>query len=473
MAKLILAIDVGTTSTRAGVVRADGRITGLATAPLISTIPRPHCVEQDAEAVWQATRRVMAEALEKAGRTANDIAAIGVTTQRSSAVAWDRTTGRPLSPLVIWSDLRGVANAARLQHAGYPVAPQQSATKLDMMLAEIDAPKDRIAWGNIDSFVIWRLTGGRAHVTDRSQAWPSGYLALPELTWNARLIEHQGLDAGCFPKLVDSWGPMGVTDAEVFGAAVAITADIADQQASLIAHGQEPGTAKFTCGTSATFNLATGGAFTFLGPTAPPLLVSSVEGQTRWCVEGMVLSAGSALDWLRSACALGDHQRFETLAGSVENAAGAAFLPALQGLGSPHGDHHRRAALRNLTGAVTQAHLARAGLEGVAFRGREVMEHIHGLTAYTPPDALGVDGGLTANASFLQVLADLLGRPVRRHATPEATLLGAAIAAGRGAGMLGESDAKAMIRYDPPVMPKIGADEAAERFAAWRGAVYG
>ena len=182
MAKLILAIDVGTTSTRAGVVRADGRITGLAAAPLKSTMPRPHCVEQDAEAVWRTTRRVMAEALEKAGRAPSDIAAIGVTTQRSSAVAWDRASGRPLSPLVIWSDLRGVANAARLQHAGYPVAPQQSATKLDMMLAEIDAPRERIAWGNIDSFVIWKLTGGRAHVTDRSQAWPSGYLALPELT---------------------------------------------------------------------------------------------------------------------------------------------------------------------------------------------------------------------------------------------------------------------------------------------------
>lgn len=472
MPELILAIDVGTTSTRAAVVGLDGRIAGLDAAPLKSLNPRPGWVEQDASWVWAATRRVIAGALAKAGHGPTDIAAVGVTTQRASAVAWDKVTGSPLSPLVIWSDLRGAAQATELQKAGFLVAPQQSATKLDLILAQVNAPRDRIAWGNIDSFVIWKLTGGGAHVTDRSQAWPSGYLSLPELTWNERLIRHQGLDIGSFPTLVDSWGEMGATAKSVFGAAIPITADVADQQSALIAHGDTPGTAKFTWGTSATFDLATA-AFTFVAPTAPPLLVYSVDGEIRWCVEGMVLSAGSALDWLRTTCGLGNHGPFETLASSVADAGGAAFLPALHGLGAPHGHPGRRGGLTGLTPAVTRAHLARAGLEGLAFRAREVVDHIYDLTGAARPKVLGVDGGLTRSDLFLQVLADLTSRPVRRHATPEATLLGAAISAGRGAGLLTENDVSEMIRFDEPVSPTIGTDESADRFAAWRAEVYG
>jgi len=296
--------------------------------------------------------------------------------------------------------------------------------------------------------VIWKLTGGAVHATDRSQAWPSGYLGFPHLGWNDRLIEHQGLDISTFPTLVDSWGPIGTTASSVLGAAVPITADIADQQSALIAHGEAVGTAKITWGTSATFDLATGTAFMFPAPAIPPLLVSSVAGDTRWCVEGMVLSAGSALDWLRKTCGLGGYIRFEALAASVPNAGGAAFLPALQGLGAPHGDPARRGALRGLSSAATRAHLARAGLEGLAFRAREMLEAVYGL-------------------------ADLLGRPVRRHATPEATLLGAALGAGRGVGLLTETDVQAARRYEDPVLPGLGADEAAQRFAAWRAAVYG
>ncbi len=472
MPELILAIDVGTTSTRAAVVGLDGRIAGIDAAPLKSLTPRAGWVEQDAGRVWAATRQVIAGALAKAGRQPDDIAAVGVTTQRASAVVWDKTTGRPLSPMVVWSDLRGATRAIELQEAGFLVAPQQSATKLDLILAEVNAPRDRIAWGNIDSFLIWKLTGGGAHVTDRSQAWPSGYLGLPDLTWNDRLIDHQGLDQAWFPNLLDSWGEIGVTAKSVFGASVPITADVADQQSALIAHGDATGTAKFTWGTSATFDLATA-AFTFVAPTTPPLLVSSVCGETRWCVEGMVLSAGSALDWLRTTCGLGGHRPFEALAASVPDASGAAFLPALQGLGAPHGDPGRRGGLTGLTPGVTRAHLARAGLEGLAFRAREVVDHIYDLTGATRPEVLGVDGGLTRNDLFLQVLADLTGRPVRRHTTPEATLLGAAISAGRGAMLLTETDVSAMIRFGEPVSPTIGTDESADRFAAWRAAVYG
>ena len=472
MPELILAIDVGTTSTRAAVLGPDGRLAGLAAAPLASLTPEPGRVEQDAARVWAATRRVIASALAAAGRAPADIAAVGVTTQRASLVVWDKPTGAPLSPLVVWSDLRGAARGAELARAGFMLAPQQSAAKLEAVMATVAAPRDDIAWGNIDSYLIFRLTGGAVHATDRGQAWPSGYLAFPGLGWNEALIEHQGLDARWFPSLVDTWGPIGTTARGAFGAAVPITADVADQQSALIAHGDVAGTAKITFGTSATFDLATGTEFTFPGPTVPPLLVSSVAGETRWCVEGMVLSAGSALDWLRATCALGGHARFGALAASVPDTAGAAFLPALQGLGAPHGDPSRRGALRGLSASVTRAHLARAGLEGLAFRAREVVDHVYGLTGVPPPEVLGVDGGLTRGFLFPRVLADLLGRPVRRHSAPEATLLGAALCAGRGAGLLSEADALALVRYDPPVEPRISADEAAARFADWRAAVY-
>jgi glycerol kinase len=179
------------------------------------------------------------------------------------------------------------------------------------------------------------------------------------------------------------------------------------------------------------------------------------------------------VDWLRAAFDLGDFPAFETLASSVRDAVGAAFLPALQGLGAPHGDPTRRASLTGLTSSVGRSHLARAALEGLAFRAREIVDHIYAVTDFSPPSALGVDGGLSRSGAFLQILADLSGRSVRRHSTPEATLLGAAVAAGRGGGLLSEGDISAMIRFEAPVVPLLESGEADERFAAWRAQVYG
>ncbi len=469
MAELLLALDIGTTTARALVFSPAAEVLGLARAPLTSANPGPGLVEQDPAAVWRAARRVMVRALAEAGRAPADLAAIGLTTQRTSIVIWDRLTGRPVGPMVVWSDLRGAGRAAELLAAGYFLAPQQAATKLEAVVAALDVPLERLAWGALDAFLIHRLTGGAVHATDRSQAWPTGYLDLATMGWNQALIEHQGLGALRFPTLVDSWGDIGLTSAAVVGAAVPVAADLADQQSALLAHGE---CAKITYGTSATLDLSTGTELMFRSPLAPPFVLSSVAGQTRFCVEGMVLSAGSALDWLRGACGLGGHARFEALAASVADTAGAAFLPALQGLGAPHGDAARRGSLTGLTPAVSPAHLARAGLEGVAFRVREAFEFVYALTGAAPPEAIGVDGGLTANAGFLRIQADLLGRPLRRHAIREATAAGAALAAGRGEGLLTDSDIAAFTRYREVVEPAIGADESAARFDAWRARVH-
>src|SRR5579862_4245882 len=411
MAELILGVDVGTTSTRAAVFAPDGTILGHGARPLASISPAPGLVEQDAQGVWTATRAAMAEALERADRTAGDLAALGVTTQRASAVVWDRETGAAASPLVVWNDLRGVERARDLAAVGFLLAPQQAATKLEAILSTAGARNP--AWGAIDSFLIHRLSGGAAHVTDRSQAWPTGYLDLSTMGWNQALIAHQALDPAMFPRLADTWGPLAETNATVLGRPVPILADIADQQAALTAHRGEA--AKVTYGTSATLDLGTGAALVLKDMSAPPFVVSSVGGKARFCLEGMVYTAGAALDWARGAMRLGTPGALDALAASVPDSGGVWFLPALQGLGAPRGDPARRGILGGLSLGASRAHIARAALEGVAFRTREVFEHVLALAERAPPPALGVDGGLASSDVFLQIQADLLGQPVRRH----------------------------------------------------------
>ncbi|HEX7761951.1 MAG TPA: FGGY-family carbohydrate kinase [Caulobacteraceae bacterium] len=473
MTELLLALDVGTTSLGAGLFSPGGELKAFASSRLASYAPAPGLLEQDADQIWRAARRTIAKVLDEAGRTAADLAAIGVTSQRTSVVVWGRHTGKALSPLVIWSDLRGANRARQLRETGHMVAPQQAAAKLEAVVAETDLPPDRLAWGNVDSWLIFKLSGGAVHATDASQAWPNGYLDLMSLGWNAGLIELQGLTGLRFPDLVDTWGVMGVTARSVLGAEVPIAADVADQQAALIAHGGQAGDAKVTYGTSATLDVATGVELVFKSMLAPPFIQSSVGGETRFCLEGMVYSAGSALDWLRTTAGLGGHVRFEALAASVADGGGAWFLPALQGLGAPYGDAARRGALGGLTLATTPAHIARAALEGLAFRVREVFDFLYGLSGGQPPEALGVDGGLTANETFLQVQADLLGRPIRRHAVREATACGAAICAGLGVGLITPADAAAFTRYDKTFAPRISGDEADARLAAWKVQAYG
>jgi glycerol kinase len=291
--------------------------------------------------------------------------------------------------------------------------------------------------------------------------------------WNERLIELQGVGHCAFPTLVDTWGALGVTSHRLMGAEIPIAADVADQQAALIGHDAEaPGAGKVTYGTSATLDVSTGAQFSYLGPSLPPFVLSSVGGQNAFCVEGMVISAGSALDWLRKTLRLGDHRRFNMLAGSVHDAGGAWFLPALQGLGAPHGDMARRGILGGLSLSVAPAQIARAALEGLAWRVREAFEAIYDGTALARPAALKVDGGLTASDALMQIQADALGVPVARHAHKEATACGAAIAAGRGVGLLTVADTAKFARYERTFEPKVSADESAARFAAWKSQVY-
>lgn len=472
MPELILALDIGTTSISACVFTAGGELKAVASTPVASISERPGQVEQDAAALWRSTEQVIADALKCAEVSGADLAAVGVTSQRASIVCWDRTTGEPLAPIVVWSDLRGAGRATELQGAGYMVMPQQAAAKLEGVVAGID--RSSLAWGNVDAWVIWKLSGGSVHATDRSQAWTLGYLDLGSLGWNQMLIEHQGLDPASFPKLVDTWGVMGTTAASVLGAEVPIAAVVADQQSALIGHGCEaPGAGKVTYGTSGTLNVSTGNELKFVNMTIPPFVLTSAGGDTKFCLEGMVITAGAAFDWLRRTFGIDGHAVFEQLANDTPDSGGAWFLPALQGLGAPHGDFTRKGAIGGLTTATTTGHIVRAAIDGLAGRVREAFDAVYDGAGLTRPDTLRVDGGMTNSDALMQAQADMLGIPVARHALREATAAGAAICAARGVGLLGADEVSGFPTYDRTYEPRGSADEAAARFASWKAAAYG
>jgi glycerol kinase len=469
MPELILALDVGTTTTTALLSEAGGLVLATASRPIPTSHPGPLRAEQDPEAVLTATLDAAREALSKAGRRPADLAAVGVTSQRASLVVWDRRTGAAAGPMVLWNDLSGSARAAEMAAAGLFSWPQMPSCKLEAALAAA-GPGDWL-WGGMESFLVWRLSGGGAHVTDLSNAWLSGYYNFVG-GWNEPVLAWQGLSETMFPTIVDSVGPMATCDTRVFGAATPITALIGDQQAGFFAHGGvAAGTWKATFGTSGVIIASTGEAPNSPMPTLPPEALAGISGKAFFCVEGMIITAGAAIDWVAQGLGL-----FPTTGALLDAAAaapdsgGAAFRPSLQGLGAPHADMDAAGLIAGLHPGVGSGHLARAAVDGVAFRAREIAEAMRPLIG--EETTLGVDGGLTASPIFLQSLADALSRPVRRHVVREATAYGAAMAAGLGAGLLDDAALAERATYEGLVEPGIGADEAEARYKAWAGKVF-
>ena len=477
MPEHLLALDVGTTSARALIVGPTGLPAALARRRVISHHPAPGLVEQDAGEVWRLAESAMAEALATAGLRASDIAAIGVTSQRASIVLWDRNSGEPVAPMIVWSDLRGIARAADLAAAGFPPWPQMPCAKLEAALdllpdGRARAERGELAWGTLDSYLVWRLSGGDLHVTDFSNAWVSGYLdfAAPD-RWNAGLLAFQNLPERLFPRLTPSWGMLGTARAGCPGAP--ITALLADQQAGLLAHGSlERGAWKAAFGTSAVVMVSTGQLPFTPHPTMPLLALARGGGRDLFCFEGMVASAGSFLEWLAGGLGLfPDVPALEAAAGQVRHAAGTALRPSLQGLGAPHGRFDARALIAGLTPATGRNELARAALEGLAFRVREIIDVIAADGTIPLVPELSVDGGTSAGDVAMQIQADMLGRPLHRLALREGTALGAAFAAGLGVGLLTEADLPGLVRHDRTFEPALTRDQSDAAYAAWRAAL--
>ncbi|MDP9412951.1 MAG: FGGY-family carbohydrate kinase [Pseudomonadota bacterium] len=478
MPELLLALDAGTTGVRALVIDAAGAVLGTDKQGIATHFPGPGRVEQDAAAVWKGCLQVIDGALAAAGRRVADLAAVGVTTQRASVVLWDRVTGEPVAPMLVWSDLSGMDRHRELRDADFISWPQAPLAKLPTAIAAATesgarARAGELCWGTLDSYLVSRLSAGAAHVTDLSCAWMTGYLNYAVgRGWNDALLAHQALPLGLFPTIVDSWGAIATTAVSEFGAAVPIRAVMADQQAGMIAHGAlAKGAWKTTYGTSAVLMAATGAEPMMPHRSMPAEALTSVGGGTRYCLEGMVITAGSLVDWMSDPLGLfASPTAMEAAARSVADTGGAHVRPSLQGLGAPHGRFDARGLIAGLGLGTTSAHIARAALAGIAFRIREIADVVAAVPGLPVPELLPVDGGMTTNTLLLQLQADALGRPVRRHAVYEATAYGVALAAGLGAGLVAETDLRELARYDAEFEPAISRDEADAAFACWRAA---
>jgi glycerol kinase len=368
--------------------------------------------------------------------------------------------------------MRGSARAAELAAQGFLVSHQMAAAKIEAVLDAVDRGRERIRsgallWGNIDTYLAWRLSGGTVHAMDHGQACATGYYDYFTGVWNSALLVAQGLDPSALPVLSETTKHFGDTAAAVFGAKCPIAALVADQQSASIAQGcLSPGDAKATFGTAAALEFNTGTELQIASGTYPMVLWAR-DGVRSFCIEGMVNSAGAMIDWAvaelgiaTSAAALSD------IAASVPNSGGAYVLPALQGLGAPHSDASRRAVIGGLTRATTRAHIARAVFEGIAFRLREVRDAA--ALAVPAIGALRADGGASRSDTLMQIQADVLGTPVERLAVAEASALGAAVGAGVGIGLWPPEQGAVLRRIDRTFEPHLSADEREGRFAQWR-----
>ena len=468
---MLLAIDQGTTGTTCLVVDEALAIRGRGYCELTQHFPAPGLVEHDAEEIWQTVVAASEAALAEAGLSASELRAIGIANQRETTVLWDRATGRPVAPALVWQDRRTAARCAELpgelirERTGLVPDPYFSATKLEWLLEHAGAAGD-LAFGTIDSWLAWKLTG--EHVTDVSNASRTLLLGLDELSWDDELLALFGVPRSVLPTVVSSSGELG--QAKLFGATVPLTGIAGDQQAALF--GQAcfaPGRAKVTYGTGA-FVLANS------GPERPEPR-NGVLATAAWrlggspavyALEGSVFVAGAAIQWLRDGLGLiEDATETEALARSLAGNDGVHFVPALTGLGSPHWAPEARGLISGLTRGTRREHLVRAALEAIAFQTNDV------LTAMElDVELLRADGGAASNAFLLQFQADVARLPVEVPVEREATALGAAALAGLGAGVWADpSELEQAWRCAARYEPELPADEAERLVAGWRDAI--
>jgi glycerol kinase len=470
---LVLALDLGTTGARALLVDAGGQIRAAAYRTLGVRYPAPGRVEQDPAEMWETSIDLARQALREAGAGAGDVDAVGVVNQRSTTVAWDSRNGRPLAPAIGWQDQRTSERVAGFRAIGIPMTTLASATKLEWWM-ENDrdlreaAAAGRLCVGNPDAWLTWKLTGGSAHVTDASNASGTALFDLNSGDWSPPLLELFKQDANVLPRIVPTSEVVGETPADLLGAPIPVAARAGDQQAATFAQGAHaPGDAKLTLGTSAMLDLNTGGEVREAPPGTYALALWTLGDGTRaFCLEGTVITAGSAVDWLVELGIAPDAQSLDRLARDAGSSAGVVFVPALQGLGTPFLDDGARGLIGGLTRGNGAGHLARAALDGVAHRCVDLTDALE-----LPPAPLHVDGGLAQSGFLVQRIADLSGRSVLRAAETETTALGSAFLAGLAVGIYADPT-ECRVAAPPRVFePTWDAARRDEARAAWARAV--
>ena len=472
--RVILAIDQGTTGTTCLVVDEELRAAGRGYREIRQHFPRPGWVEHDPEEIWESVLSAARDALADARVSVSELLAIGIANQRETTVVWDRRTGRPLQRAIVWQDRRTAERCRELPRdlirtrTGLVPDPYFSATKLEWILQRSERPATELAFGTVDSWLVWKLTDGAAHVIDVTNASRTMLLALDRADWDVELLELFGVNRVLLPQLVPSSAV--VAEARLFGAAVPIAGIAGDQQAALFGHGCfSAGQAKATYGTG-SFVLVNVGD---LGAAPPEGLLRTAAAvapgaSAQFALEGAVLVAGAAVQWLRDGLGLiTDAGETDALAREVESTEGVFFVPALTGLGSPHWDSDARGLICGLTRGTTRPHLVRAALEAIAFQVADVLDAYPGRV-----ELLRVDGGASANRFLMQFQADLLGAPVEVAADSETTGLGVAALSGMAVGIWPDLDSvRARIRSGARYEPAISRDEAAGRQVEWRRAL--
>ena len=490
----LLALDQGTSSSRAIVFHRSGAIVARAQRELRQIYPQPGWVEHDPMEIWQAQFGVAQQALAQAGLTAADIAAIGITNQRETTVLWNRRSGRPLHNAIVWQDRRteplcaqlrehGLSEAVR--HAtGLVIDPYFSGTKLRWLLdhargAHIAAAQGELAFGTVDSWLLWQLTQGRVHATDVSNASRTMLFDIRHNAWAPELLAALHIPGSVLPQVCPSSHLYGETT--LFGAPIPIAGMAGDQQAALFGQtGFSAGMAKNTYGTGCFMLMHTGAQLQQsshgLISTAAAQVSSPHPAGPRFALEGSVFVGGAVVQWLRDGLqAIRASTEVESLAGSVADAGGVMFVPAFTGLGAPYWQADARGAIVGLTRGSTVAHIARAALESIAFQSAALLQAMAAdavAAGGTAPRELRVDGGACVNDLLMQFQADLLGIPVLRPVVTETTALGAAYLAGLASGVYGGLDElAAQWKVDRRFEPQMPRDVADQRMAEWSRAV--
>lgn len=484
----MLAIDQGTTSTRALLVGRDGHIAAIAQEELPLSYPSSGAVEADAEFIWESTKRVMSEALLMAGIDAEAIAAIGITNQRETTVIWDKATGKPVYPAIVWQSRQSSGICDRLKAEGHEKTIHEktgllidayfSGTKVTWLLEEVDGVRERaekgeLLFGTIETWLIWKMTGGKAHVTDVTNASRTLMFNIHERKWDDELLRILNVPAVLLPEVRSSSEIYGELDPALLGRAIPIAGAAGDQQAALFGQNAfREGSTKNTYGTGCFMLMNTGPKAIMSQKGLLTTIAWEVGGKLEYALEGSVFVAGAAVQWLRDGLELiKTAAETEALAGEVESTDGVYVVPAFVGLGTPYWNSDVRGSVFGLTRGTTKAHFVRAVLESLAYQTKDVlsvMEEESGLKLRS----LAVDGGAVANELIMQFQSDLLNVPVERPVVGESTALGAAFLAGLAVGFWKDTDEIASLRQvDRLFQPNMPEERREELYGGWKRAV--
>lgn len=488
MAKYVMALDAGTTSNRCILFDKEGRICSMAQKEFTQYFPKPGWVEHDADEIWSSQLGVEVEAMSKIGAEASDIAVIGITNQRETVIVWDKITGEPICRAIVWQCRRTAKFCDKLiadgweekirQKTGLKIDAYFSATKIKWILDHVEgarekAEKGRLLFGTVETWLIWKLTKGKIHVTDYSNASRTMLFNINTLQWDEEILALLDIPASMLPKVKPSSYIYGETDPSYFGGRILIGGAAGDQQSALF--GQtcfQPGEAKNTYGTGGFLLMNTGESPVFSDNGLLTTIAWGLDGRINYALEGSIFVAGAAIQWLRDEMRLIDSaEDSEYMAGKVEDTNGCYVVPAFTGLGAPHWDPYARGTIVGITRGVNKYHIIRATLESLAYQVNDVLKAMEADSGITL-SALKVDGGASANNFLMQVQADLSGAPVNRPKCVETTAMGAAYLAGLAAGFWSsQEEIREKWASDRVFTPQISAEQREEKLKGWKRAV--